>query len=405
MSHASCFTYPRLQPHQRWGQLHGSALPLMISEFVQSVEPMCLVMAPNSLAASRIHQALGVFLEASADIELLFFPDWETLPYDRFSPYQDLVSQRLLTLNRMTQAKRLVIVSSISTLMQRVPPAAFLLERVWLLKVGQHMHLHRLRESLESVGYRSTTQVLEHGEYSIRGSLIDVFPMGNALPFRIELFDDEVESLRTFDPETQRTIEKMPSLHFFPAREFPTDEAAIALFRKKYREVFPGNASQSLIYEAVTAGQFPSGIEYYLPLFYEKTATLLDYLPASAPVFFIEDVRAEADKFWKEVQSRYEEYRHDVSRPILSPEMLFIDPLSFFKQTRDFSTIQVSIEEDKKGYCFQAQPAPSLPVQRKSAAPLETLLAYLEEKSTLTSSRAQRGISPSEASSEFKEIP
>ena len=260
------------------------------------------------------------------------FPDWETLPYDQFSPHQDIISERLYTLSRIQQVSDAIVITSASTLMHRLCPPEFLNQYALMLKEGQKLDLAAFRNQLQQSGYHCVNKVLEHGEFALRGSIIDVYPMGCDLPFRIELFDDEIESLREFDTETQRTIEKISQINVLPAREFPLNEQSQLLFRHAFRELFPGNPSQCPIYEAISAGQFPSGIEYYLPLFFEKTVTFFDYLPADAKICLIEDIQNNAEQFWQELNERYEQRRYDISRPILAASACFINPTELLTQ-------------------------------------------------------------------------
>ncbi|MDI1352783.1 MAG: CarD family transcriptional regulator, partial [bacterium] len=239
------------------------------------------------------------------------------------------------------------------------------------------------RNQLQQSGYHCVNKVLEHGEFALRGSIIDVYPMGSGLPFRIELFDDEIESLRQFDTETQRTIEKIKEINVLPAREFPLNEQSQILFRRKFRELFPGNPSQCPIYEAVTDGQFPAGIEYYLPLFFEKTVTFFDYLPKNAKICLIEDIQVNAEQFWLETNERYEQRRYDVSRPILTPTTCFINPGELLEQANTYEQLRVFHKPaEKKGALnFTIAKAPALPIDRKNAEPLNQLNAYCSEPS------------------------
>lgn len=375
--------YPPLKQTQYWDQLHGASLPLLIANLVEHEAGVTLLIAPDNMQALKLRQALQIFIEDSSSIEILFFPDWETLPYDRFSPHQDLISERLFTLSRLGQAKHAIVIAAISTLMHRLCPPAFLTSQVLLLKKGQALNFNQFRTALETAGYRAVNQVLEHGEFAVRGALMDVYPMGSELPFRIELFDDEVDTLRLFDPDTQRTLEKIDEINLLPAHEFPSDEAHITLFRKQYREAFPGLAQQSVIYEGVTAGQFPSGIEYYLPLFFNETATFFDYLPSTTKVICTGESHQEAERFWHEITQRFDQYGHDTSRPLLPPPQLFIPVPEFFKQVGDFTTIYLSstlFSKKKERFEFSTVPGPSLFVERQSATPLARVFEYVQKK-------------------------
>ncbi|STY83196.1 transcription-repair coupling factor [Legionella quateirensis] len=372
---------------QIWGQLYGSSLALALAEYCQETPGIKLLIAQDNLSASQLQDELLFFLNPQKkQQELLFFPDWETLPYDQFSPHQDIISERLYTLSRMQQVKDAVVITSASTLMHRLCPPEFLNHYALMLKEGQKLDLNTFRNQLQQAGYHCVNKVLEHGEFALRGSIIDVYPMGSGLPFRIELFDDEIESLRQFDTETQRTIEKISEINVLPAREFPLNEQSQTLFRRSFRELFPGNPSQCPIYESISNGQFPSGIEYYLPLFFDKTVTFFDYLPEDSRVCLIEDIQENAEQFWQELNERYDQRRYDVSRPILTPGACFINPTELLTYANTYEQLRVFHKpSEKKGAVvnFDISKAPQLPIDRKNQEPLLQLRQYC----SITSSR------------------
>ncbi|WP_026253847.1 transcription-repair coupling factor [Legionella shakespearei] len=362
-----------------WGQLYGSSLALALAEYCQTTPGIKLLIARDNLSASQLQDELQFFLDPKAPHqELLFFPDWETLPYDQFSPHQDIISERLYTLSRMKQVSNAIVITSASTLMHKLCPPEFLNQFALMLKEGQKLDLDSFRNQLQQAGYHCVNKVLEHGEFALRGSIIDVYPMGSKRPFRIELFDDEIESLREFDTETQRTIEKIKEINLLPAREFPLNEQSQVLFRRAFRELFPGNPSQCPIYEAVSNGQFPAGIEYYLPLFFDKTVTFFDYLPENAKVCLIEDIQENAEQFWKELNERYEQRRYDISRPILPPTDCFINPLELLTKANTYQQLRLfhKPSEKKSALNFDIAKAPQLPIDRKSQEPLLHLREY-----------------------------
>ncbi|MDR3443075.1 MAG: transcription-repair coupling factor [Legionella sp.] len=376
--------YQPTQNKQIWGQLHGSSLTLALAEYCQQTPGIKLIIAQDNLSANQLQAELEFFLDSkNAAQELLFFPDWETLPYDQFSPHQDIISERLYTLSRIQQVTNAIVITSASTLMHRLCPPEFLNHYALMLKEGQKLDLGAFRNQLQQSGYHCVNKVLEHGEFALRGSIIDVYPMGSGLPFRIELFDDEIESLRQFDAETQRTIEKITEINVLPAREFPLNEQSKLLFRRAFRELFPGNPSQCPIYEAISEGQFPAGIEYYLPLFFEKTVTLFDYLPNDAKVCLIENIQHNAEQFWQELSERYEQRRYDVSRPILTPTTCFITPTELLTKANEYEQLRLfSSVSDKKGALnFNISPAPQLPIDRKTEEPLSKLREYSADDS------------------------
>ncbi len=375
--------HPAIANKQTWGQLYGCSLPLALAEFCQQTKGIKLLIAPDNLLAGQLLSELNFFLKDNENKpELLFFPDWETLPYDQFSPHQDIISERLSTLNRLQQSTNAIVISSISTLMHRLCPPQFLHQYALMLSEGQSLDLNQFRHQLQQAGYRCVNKVLEHGEYAIRGSIIDVYPMGSTLPFRIELFDEDIESLRQFDPETQRTISKISEIHLLPAREFPLNEQSITRFRRAFREQFSGNPSQWPIYEAVSDGHFPSGIEYFLPLFFEETATFFDYLPAEASLCLIEEVNEQADQFWQELSARYEQRNYDISRPILKPAALFLTTTEILTRINQYQQLRCFHKKiEKKGALtnFNIGKAPSLPLERQTHHPLSKLSNYLAE--------------------------
>lgn len=376
--------YQSTQAKQIWGQLHGSSLALALAEYCQQTSGIKLLIAKDNLSANQLQAELNFFLNPNSPQELLFFPDWETLPYDQFSPHQDIISERLYALSRIQQVTDAIVITSASTLMHRLCPPEFLNQYALMLKEGQKLDLTAFRNQLQQSGYHCVNKVLEHGEFALRGSIIDVYPMGSGLPFRIELFDDEIESLREFDTETQRTIEKIKEINVLPAREFPLNEQSQLLFRRAFRELFPGNPSQCPIYEAISEGQFPSGIEYYLPLFFEKTVTFFDYLPENAKICLIEDIQNNAEQFWQELNERYEQRRYDVSRPILSPPACFINPTELLTQANTYEQLRLfQNTSDKKGAVvnFDIISGPQLPIDRKTQEPLSQLREYCADSS------------------------
>ncbi|GGI91667.1 transcription-repair coupling factor [Legionella impletisoli] len=375
-----------LKSHQYnrvFGQLYGSALPLALAEFCQQESGIKLLVAPDNLSAAQLQAELDFFLPKDSNHEILMFPDWETLPYDQFSPHQDIISQRLYCLNRLQHASNAIIISAVSTLMHRLCPPSFLNQHVFMLKHGQTIQVDHFRQQLQQGGYHCVNKVLEHGEFAIRGSILDVFPMGSQTPFRIELFDDEIESLRRFEPESQRTIEKIEEIHILPAREFPLNDESITCFRRAFREQFAVNPSNCPIYESVSNGQFPSGIEYYLPLFFSETATLFDYLPSQARICLIENAHEQAESFWQEVNVRYAQRSYDVSRPILKPEHCFLNPTECFTYANQYNPIrwQHKPSEKKGSVNLDINKAPALPVERQAEQPLSQLIDYCSDPS------------------------
>lgn len=372
---------PKRQKKQYWGELNGSSLSLALAELAQLELGIKLFITPDNLTANQLVAELQFFLKNNPQ-EILVFPDWETLPYDQFSPHQDIISERLTTLNRLQFVENAIVITSISTLMHRLCPKEFLNAHSFILKQGQTLNIANFRSGLQHAGYYAVNKVLEHGEYAVRGSIIDVFPMGSFSPIRIELFDDSIDSLREFDSETQRTTHKIEDLTILPAREFPLNEESINLFRRQFRDLFTVNPTLCPVYESITNQQFPNGIEYYLPLFFSKTATFFDYLPSNAHVCLIENIKDEAETFWQEVNLRYEQRCYDISRPIVSPQHAFLDPIEILTAINTFQTIRFSHKEfDRKGvtHNFSTEVIPPLPIKRELDKPLQALAGYIDK--------------------------
>ncbi len=286
-----------------------------------------VVLTATGLDAQRLLDEVHWFAPA---LRVHLLADWETLPYDTLSPHPDLVSDRLAALYQSSQGQCDVLIVPVTTAMLRLVPVSYVAARTFFLKKGGRLDEQKLREQLTVAGYTHMSQVLSPGEFCLRGHLIDLFPMGSAVPYRIDLFDSEIESIRTFDPETQRTIYPVPEVRLLPAREFPLDDAARSAFRSRYREHIEGDPSRSRIYKDVSNGVAPPGIEYYLPLFFDALATLADYLPETARVALHGDVHAAAETFWADIKSRYELFRGDPERPLLPPGELYLTAEALF---------------------------------------------------------------------------
>ncbi|GLZ85472.1 transcription-repair-coupling factor [Metapseudomonas resinovorans] len=370
---------PSVAGKQHWGNLPGAALSLAIAEAASAGKRFTLLLTADSQTAERLEQELGFF---APDLDVLHFPDWETLPYDLFSPHQDIISQRVDTLYRLPGVKRGVLVVPITTALHRLAPTRFLLGSSLVLDVGQKLDVEQMRLRLESAGYRCVDTVYEHGEFAVRGALIDLFPMGSDLPYRIDLFDDEIETLRTFDPETQRSVDKVESIRLLPAREFPLDKKAVTDFRGRFRERFDVDFRRCPIYQDLTSGITPAGIEYYLPLFFEETATLFDYLPTDTQVFSLPGIEQAAEQFWTDVRNRYEERRVDPERPLVPPAEVFLPVEDCFARLKGSPRLILSQEDVEPGVGrerFSARALPDLAIQAKASEPLAALRRFIEE--------------------------
>ncbi|WP_295412851.1 CarD family transcriptional regulator, partial [uncultured Thiodictyon sp.] len=370
-----------------WGRLRGAARALAIAAAAQRHPGLVLALVEDVQAATRLRDALAFFLGDGADqgnIPLLGFPDWETLPYDVFSPLPELVSERLLTLHRLPGLKRGVLVVPVATLLQRLPPRDYVDGHSLVLAVGDRLDLDATRRRLERSGYSCVSQVMGHGEFAVRGSILDCFPMGSTEPLRIDLLDDEVDTIRTFDPETQRTRERLTQVRMLPAREFPLSEEAISGFRQRYRALFAGDPQASLIYREVSEGRTPGGLEYYLPLFFEQTATLFDYLPDGCLALEPEGCRDAGAAFLDGVQARYEQRRHDVERPLLPPTQVYLETDELAHRLKGLTGVRYErseLDERRKGYAeahnFATLALPPLGIQARAAHPAQAIQDFL----------------------------
>jgi transcription-repair coupling factor (superfamily II helicase) len=339
-----------------------------------STNTLCIVCA-SAADVARLSDELRYLL---ADSELKdsvhALPDWETLPYDPFSPHQDLISERLATLHRLVSGGIRVLILSASTAAHRLAPAQFMEQYTFEFTKGQVLDATKLREQLVRAAYNHVSQVLTPGEYSVRGSIIDLFPMGALLPYRIDLFDDTIDSIRTFDPDTQRSVYPVPNVKLLPGREYPFDDAARAMFRKRYRETFNQDISKIRLYKDVGAGIAPAGLEYFLPLFFEQTATLFDYLPANTTLVTLGDVNASLNQFWTDVRERYGFLKADIERPILPPADLFLATDEWFTASKAYA--RIAIDGQNKDTPRVGHVLPPLAIDRKRQYPLALLQAY-----------------------------
>ena len=334
-------------------------------------EPLVIITS-NAFEAQRLMEEMPFF---APDLSLHLLPDWETLPYDVFSPHPDLISERLATLYQISQNNFDVVIVPIATALLQMPPAAYLAGHTFMLKKGQKLDLEALRNQCAQAGYHHVSQVISPGEFSVRGGLVDLFPMGGVLPYRIDLFDDEIESIRTFDVDTQRSLYPVPEIRLLPAREFPLDKAGIDLFRSQFREHFVGDPQRAKIYKDVSKGIATGGIEWYLPLFFEETATIFDYLPKQSVLCSHGDLDKATQTFWYEANTRYKLLAYDAERPVLPPEHLLTKAEDFFINIKQFSVINALL--DKKPAAKSKFPA--LEVDRRADEPLFKLKAYIKK--------------------------
>ncbi len=360
-----------------WKQLHGTAVSLAISNAAANCEGPLLVVCEDNEAAGRLKRELKYFCKAKANLDVFSLPDWETLPYDIFSPHQDIISDRLRTLYHMPQLRTGIIVVSVTSLMHKLPPKAYIAANSFNLEIGQLLHIDTMRSQLISAGYQSVSSVYEHGEFAVRGSIIDIFPMGSVQPFRIDLFDDEIETLQNFDPETQRSNNRVDSIRLLPGREFPLDKKGIATFRGKFRDLFDVDVRQCPIYQDVSDGISSPGLEYYLDLFFDGLSSLFDYLPASTRCCKVGNLNAAGEKFWQDIGSRYADREVDRLRPILRPDQIFI--AIDFVQAALKRYPQIEFKDSSAAADFKTTELPDLSSNPKLSKPFSNVQQFVAQ--------------------------
>ncbi|WP_057831522.1 transcription-repair coupling factor [Colwellia sp. TT2012] len=430
-----------------WHNLHGSSSSLALYQAAQTAKTPILVITSNTPEALRIEQELLSLAKSASQssnlsskqnkASICLFPDWETLPYDNFSPHQDIISQRLATLYQLSRMESGIIIVPVTTLVQKLGPKQYIEANSLVIKKGEKKDLQQMRRTLQANGYRHVEQVMEHGEFSARGAILDIFPMGSKTPFRLDFFDDEIDEIRLFDPESQRSKDKISAINLLPAHEFPTDEAGINLFRRQYREQFSGNIHKNSIYHQVSNGILPPGIEYYLPLFFKnkefdnkeldnkKTAeqgantvkakpnniglnnTLCDYLTDNTLIVISGDIEHSLAQYWLDIDTRYENRRYDPTRPLLPPEQLFLTEAGLYSALKPFDRITiaktVTVEQDlnksddqasaedsieiaakskTSQIYFDVKPLPDLTINHKLKQPFELINQFISSKET-----------------------
>ena len=358
-------TYPIPKPREksRWLNLSQGSLPLALARYLPH-KRLKVVLTQDAEQALRLQTAWRFFRPHDTAV---FLPDWETLPYERFSPHQDLVSERLSALWQIKSGAADVLFVPVATAMQKLPPVPFLAGRTFWLKTGQTLDIGRLKTDLVDAGYNHVSHVVATGEFAVRGGIVDLFPMGSEMPYRIDLFDDEIDSIKTFDTDTQRTISPVSEIRLLPAHEFPTDSEAQKIFRSRFREEVDGNPNDAAVYKAVSNGHFGAGVEYYLPLFFEnELETLFDYIGEDALFVALGDVHAEANRFWSDVKSRYAIAQGDETYPPLLPQHLYLSADVFAGRLKNYG--QVLPDVSGKEHTL-----PDLAVNRQSDEPLQAL--------------------------------
>ena len=334
---------PKLSPGKRFTlprpvRSSDALLLARLGEREKAAGRVTAIVTADAADAQRLIDEMAFF---APELRCALFPDWETLPYDSFSPHQDLISERLATLWRISQGEADVVLVPATTALYRLAPPSFLAGYTFHFKTKQKLDEARLRAQLTLAGYQHVSQVVSPGEYAVRGGLIDLFPMGSLQPYRVDLFDDEIDSIRTFDPDSQRSLYPVPEVRLLPGREFPMDEAARGKFRQRWRELLEGDPTRSRIYKDMGNGVATAGIEYYLPLFFDDTATVFDYLGDAATVVLHGDLETAFQRFWQDTRDRYRLIQGDPDHPTLPPEALFLGAEQFYAQANQHAQLSL----------------------------------------------------------------
>ena len=373
--------------HRKWGGLTGCAIALAISEAASKHQGLSVVITPDTQTAQRLEHEISFF--SGDERPTLHFPDWEMLPYDSFSPHQDIISQRLKALHQLPQLNDGILIVPVSTMMAKISPPEYVNQSSFVIEKKNAFDLTFWKNKLTTAGYHSVDTVYEHGEYAIRGSILDLFPMGSSEPVRIELLDDEVESLRLFNPDTQRSKQEIDYFELLPAKEFPLTPEAISRFKSAWRERFDVNHRQCPMYQDVSEGIATAGLEYYLPLFHERSASLLEYLPESTVLFTLGDLAPSAKTLWDEIKARYENLKFDVTRPLLPPAEIAQAPEQLFSSLKPFPRVNIlkqPVETTQGNNNFGSNDGVDLFINAHLEQPFKPLMTFIENKSNLGAS-------------------
>ncbi len=373
---------PRGSQSRAWWRAPASptALAWSIASAARAHEGPLLVVARDNHEAHQLEADLHTLLGTAGDLPVVAFPDWETLPYDQFSPHPDIVSQRLSALHRLPSLKQGIVVVPVQTLMQRLSPLRHIAGGSFDYRMGQRLDFDAEKRRLEAASYRHVPQVLDPGDFAVRGGLLDVYPMGADAPLRIELLDDTIDSLRHFDPESQRSLDRVESVQLLPGREVPLDERSVERAMTLLRDRFDVDTRRSALYQDLKSGLAPAGVEYYLPLFFDATSTLFDYLHADALPVVTDGFGEAAEAFWAQTRNRYDQRRHDIERPLLPPDELYLSPDSLRERLNQRQRVEVcGPQHSRHGDALPLgdQPLPPLPVAAKDAPAGEALKSFL----------------------------
>lgn len=358
-----------------WDEVSGSAVSLALTRAALSANGPLLVIVDSNEAVERCVRELHYFTSQYPDLEVLALPDWETLPYDNFSPHQDILSDRLRALFQLPHLDRGILVLSITSLMHQLPPRQYIAANSLDLERGQTLTMESIREQMVLAGYQLVESVMEHGEFAVRGSIVDIFPMGSSTPFRLDLFDDELDSIRTFDPDTQRSQDAVESIRLLPGREYPLDKEGIQQFRQRFRELFDVDTRQCPLFQDVSDGISSPGLEYYLALFFEELSNLFDFLPEQTTICRIGNIKAAGDNFWADIEQRYQDRLIDRYRPILPPAQIFIRVDEVLGQLKSFPQIEVKSSENAEQ--LGSVELPDLSSNARLAKPFSRLQEFL----------------------------
>lgn len=369
--------HPRKGAHTRWAPFNRTCIARLLTELNEKIQHPLIMVVPTAHQVQQVEELVGFF---APEAQRLTLPEWETLPYDRFSPPQDIISERLKTLYALSQHPRAIVIASLPTLMQRLAPAEFIAHQVLLLKQGDELDLEAFLQRLEQSSYQRVSQVNEPGEFAVRGSIIDLFPTGSPIPFRLDLFDNEIDTIRTFDPETQCSLKTVERIELLPAREFNLDEASIERFRRQARQVFGSEIRQSQLYKDLSEGKrLIGGLEYYLPLFHEKTATLFDYLQDKADFYLHGDLMQSAEENWHTFKERFEIAQLNKDFPPLEPAQLILRPDEVMAHLKAYTPVWLDTAiTDKTQAIVEHVPLPDLKIQQQGL-PLAKLNAFVDQ--------------------------
>lgn len=387
LAHQLSSTAGNIVDKKIWSNLVGSSASIALYQAAIKAESPILIITQDTSSAIRLEQELKSLVTENITLSICLFPDWETLPFDTFSPHQDIISQRLATLYQLSRMSKGIIIVPITTLIQRLAPKQYIESNSLIIKKGDKKDLHQLRQSLEENGYRSVDQVMEHGEFSARGAILDLFPMGSKTPFRLDFFDDEIDEIRLFDPENQRSSDKIDNIYLLPAHEFPTDKSGINLFRNQYRELFSGAIHKESIYHQVSNGILPAGIEYYLPLFFQQTDTLFNYLPNDTLIAVFGDIEQGIAQYWLDIDYRYEDRKYNPIRPLVPPRQLFLNVKEVYQALKPFNRITLKnlttddpAQKKHSTIKFDVSPLPDLTINHQLKQPFELINQFIISK-------------------------